>query len=163
MAAVVRRGRMSRRTFYEHFRDLDHVFLSVYDRAASRLYRSVREAVAPHRDPIDRLRAGITAYLEEFRRHASLARVLYQEIRAAGREHAARHAATQARFVAFVLEEAAAAQERGEIARRPSELTAFALVAALEAVGLRYLERAEEDRLLEAVPDLVELVFRALR
>jgi hypothetical protein len=51
------------------------------------------------------------------------------------------------------------AYEAGYARRLPDEVTVYALTAAIEAVALRYIDRGEEDRILEAVPSLVGLAI----
>jgi AcrR family transcriptional regulator len=163
VGAIVRRARMSRRTFYEHFAGLADALLAAYDLAVSVLYSHVERAVRGRDDPIEKLHAGVDAYLTMFGHNAALTRVLYREIRAAGPAHAARHQASVARFVALFMEAVSEAHVRGVASRPADELTAFALISSLEAVGSRYIERGEETRILEASPAMVELVLRAFR
>lgn len=161
--AIVERARMSRRTFYEHFNDISDVFLHVYEQAASVLLRIVEDAIRQRTDPVEKLHAGIVAYLSTFQQHADIARVIHREIRAAGPEHASRHELAVLRFANLLSEGAVEAYARGLTTRAPSETTVYALVAGLEAVGMRYVDRGEESRIMEAAPELVELVLRAFR
>jgi AcrR family transcriptional regulator len=159
---IVSRAGMSRRTFYEHFADLHAALLDLHDHASSVTYQFVEERVRAQTDPIERLRTGITSFLSLLGAHGDLARIVFREVRAAGPEHAALREAVLARFTALILEGVKDAYEKGVTKRPPDELTIFALVAALEAVGMRYVERREEQRAIEAAPALVELVVRAL-
>jgi AcrR family transcriptional regulator len=160
---IVRRAHMSRRTFYEHFDDLSDALLAVYDYASTMLFNEVDARVQRANGPIDKVRAGVGAYLEQYAENADLARVLAREIRAAGPKHALRHQKTLARFADLISVGVAEAFARGLAGRPPDELTVYALVAGIEAAGMRYLERGEETRLHEAAPKLVELVVRAFR
>jgi AcrR family transcriptional regulator len=123
----------------------------------------VERAVRSREDPLEKLSAGVEAYLTMFGQNAALSRVLYREIRAAGPKHAMRHQAFVARFVALLIEGVAEAYAKGIASRLADELTAFALISSLEAVGTRYVDRGEEERILEAAPAMVELVVRAFR
>lgn len=161
--AIVSRAGMSRRTFYEHFDDLGGVLLTLHDHAANLAYRLVEARVRAVEDPIEQLSAGVTAFLELIAAHGDLARVLFRELRGAGPQHAVRHEALLARFAALLFEGVARAHAAKIASRAPDELTVFALVAALEAVAMRYAERHEEARAPEAAPALTELVVRAFR
>jgi AcrR family transcriptional regulator len=161
--AIVERAHMSRRTFYEHFEGISDVFLHVYEQAAGMLLRVVEEAIRDKADPVDKLRAGIVAYLSMFQQHADIARVIHREIRAAGPEHASRHELAVLRFANLLSEGVVEAYARGLTTRAPSETTVYALVAGMEAVSMRYVDRGDESRILQAAPELVELVLRAFR
>ncbi len=154
---------MSRRTFYEHFDDLSDALMQVHEMAASMCFRVVEERVRAAPDPVAKLRAGVFAFLEMLSQHAPLARVVFREVRAAGREFEVRREATVARFVGLLFEGVAEAHVAGIASRAPDELTLYALVSAMEAVGMRYVERREEARATEAAPALTELVIRAFR
>ncbi|MEO6572488.1 MAG: TetR/AcrR family transcriptional regulator [Polyangiaceae bacterium] len=154
---------MSRRTFYEHFDDLRDTLMQVHEMAASMTFRAVEERVRATSDPVEKLRAGVIAFLEMLSQHGPLARVVFREVRAAGREFEVRREATIARFVGLLFEGVAEAHAAGVASRAPDELTLYALVSAMEAVGMRYVERREESRAMEAAPALIELVIRAFR
>lgn len=158
---VVERAGMSRRTFYEHFRDLPDALLQLHDEAASTAFRFVEEAVRAAPDPLARLTAGVTTFFAMLAEHGDLARVIFREVRAAGPEHAVRREAVLGRFVSLLGEGIAEAHAQGVASRAPDELTIYALVCAMEAIGMRYVERREEARAVEAAPAMVELVLRA--
>src|SRR5262252_3529543 len=61
--AVIARAGVSRRTFYEHFRNKEDAFLAAYDAAVHQLARFVRRAYLKETTVAERLRAGIKAYL----------------------------------------------------------------------------------------------------
>jgi AcrR family transcriptional regulator len=161
--AIVERARMSRRTFYEHFTDLSDVFLHVYEQAAGMLLRVVEDAIRQKTGPVEKLEAGIVAYLRSFQLNADIARVMHREIRAAGPAHALRHELAVLRFANLLSEGVVEAYARGLTTRPPSETTVYALVAGLEAVGMRYVDRGDESRIMDAAPELIELVLRAFR
>lgn len=156
---IIRRVRMSRRTFYEHFRDLKHALYEVYEVGAKQLYENVDSAIRAERNPVGKVREGIVAFLTTMQMSAPLARVLYHEIRAAGPETSVRHDAMRSRFVSMWMEGLRRAYEAGHARRLPDEITVYAMAAAIEAVALRYVDRGEEDRILEAVPSLVSLAI----
>ncbi|HEY6558897.1 MAG TPA: TetR/AcrR family transcriptional regulator [Polyangiaceae bacterium] len=161
--AIVERAHMSRRTFYEHFTDLSDVFLHVYEQAAGMLLRVVEDAIRPKSEPVEKLEAGVVAYLRTFQQNADIARVMHREIRAAGPAHALRHELAVLRFANLLSEGVVEAYARGLAMRPPSETTVYALVAGLEAVAMRYVDRGDESRIMDAAPELIELVLRAFR
>jgi AcrR family transcriptional regulator len=161
--AIVSRVGMSRRTFYEHFDDLDDVLLQLAEFGADALYEEVQARTATVEDPVEKLRLAVQAFLETVAARGAVARVIFQEMRAAGPKFAARHHAVLQRFAALLSEGVADAYARGAVSRPPDDITAFALIAGMEAVGLEYVRRGQEGRALEAAPALVELIYRAFR
>ncbi len=159
---IVRRVSMSRRTFYEHFRDVSHALLEVLEGSADLLYQRVAQALAAEADPAAKLVGGLRAYLESMASFASLSRALYTEIPALGPRHGARLDANRERFLALWTAQFAEAFRQGLIPTLPDEATHFALVAGVEATALRYIKRGEEARLLEAVQPLATLAGAAI-
>lgn len=160
---IIREVRMSRRTFYEHFRDLGEVLVEVYEGGARVLSGRVEEAVNGQADPTAKVREGILAYLTAMRDSAPLARVLHHEIHAIGPSHAQRHEAMRDRYVQIWQRGFQEAYDAGHARRVPDELTVYALSTAIEAVAMRYLDRGEEDRILEAAPALISLAVTAVQ
>jgi AcrR family transcriptional regulator len=160
---IVEKAGMSRRTFYEHFDDLQDVLIKVHDRSASLAYRFVEAAVlnADENDPVSQLTAGVSALLGIIAQYGDLSRVVFREVRAAGPEHEVRRDVVLGRYVTLLFERLSAAHARGQIARPPDELTLYTLVSGMESVAMRYVARHEEQRAHEAVPTLVGLVLRA--
>jgi AcrR family transcriptional regulator len=161
--AIVVRAKMSRRTFYEHFADLKDALLQLHDYAAEVAFQTITEKIASEPDPVEQLNAGVSAFLSTLASQGDLARVIFREIRSAGPEYEARRMAVLDRFQRLLAAGVERAYQAGIASRPPDELTIFALVSALEAVGMRYVERREEARALEAAPKMVELIFRAFR
>jgi len=161
VADIVSTAGMSRRTFYEHFDDLRDVLLQVHERAASQAFRFVESAIRAAPDPTARVKAGVEAFLTMLASQGDLARVLFREVRAAGPATEAIHEALLSRYVGLVFEGVADAYAKKIVTRPPDEVTIFALVSAMEAVGMRYVMRREEARAIEAAPTLVELFVRA--
>ena len=163
VAAIVKEAGMSRRTFYEHFEDLSDALVKLYDNAASVLYHTVEQAYRAEREPIQGIEKAVQAYRDTVAANAEVARVVYNEIRAVGPSHALRHQATLARFASLISDSAANAHARGRLARAPDELTAYALVAGIEAACARHVYWGREDQLAEMAPSIVALILQILR
>ncbi len=159
--AICSRVSMSRRTFYEHFDDLRAVLLDVHDASARVAMRLVSQAISAEKDPLDQVRAGISAFLTLVAANGSLARVLFREVRAAGPQYEKRRESLEDKFAKLVSTSLAAAHAAGALRLPPDETTVFAIVAAIEAVGMRHVERGIEARLVEAVPALHKLAISA--
>jgi AcrR family transcriptional regulator len=158
--AIVAEAGTSRRTFYEHFDDLKDILLQLHDRIANASFRIIEQHVLSKHHPNEQLRAGVESFMGLIAHFGDQAKVLFREVRAAGPEHEVRREALLARFAALLFQGVARANTMGIATKPPDELRIFALVAAMEAIGMRYVERHEQPRALEAVDPLVDMVIR---
>jgi len=162
VAAICEAAGMSRRTFYEHFGGLKDAMHELHDHAANYAFAHVAERFEGVADPFARLRAGVTAFLELISEHGDMARVVFREVRAAGPQYEVRRERELERYAALILDGAEEAHAAGLLSRPPDEITVYALVAAMEAVAMRYATRGEAKRAREAESKLLVLVFAAL-
>lgn len=101
VADVLRRSRVSRETFYQHFTDKQDCFLTVLDRSALLLERFLEEIVRD--EPAwPRFEAAMEVYLATLSAEPAIARVFFLESYAAGPEAQRKRFAVQERFVAAV-------------------------------------------------------------
>lgn len=157
--AIVTRAGMSRRTFYEHFEDLRDCLLTLHRKVSKLSFRVVEARTqSAEQNPPEMLRAGIEGLLGGIAMFPHFARVMFREVRAAGPEFEIIHDQMMSRFATLVTSGVQKAYEMGRTKRPPDELRVFALVAAMEAVGMRYVMRGEEDKALEAAPVLIDMV-----
>jgi AcrR family transcriptional regulator len=82
--AIIARAGVSRRTFYEHFKNKEDAFLAAYDATVHRLATHVRHAYLQQATALERLRAGVGAYLQFLASEPELARMGVVEVLAAG-------------------------------------------------------------------------------
>jgi AcrR family transcriptional regulator len=158
---VVAEAGTSRRTFYEHFDDLRDILLRLHDRIANAAFRAIEQFVRAQHHPNDQLRAGVEGFFGLIANFGDQARVLFRELRAAGPEYEVRRELLLGRFAALLFDGVARAHAMGIATKPPDELRIFALVAAMEAIGMRYIDRHDEGRATEAVEPLVDMVIRA--
>ena len=129
VADVIARAGVSRRTFYEHFRDKEDCFLAAYETGVEVLLETVRTAGDGATDPIGRAQARVRAYLETLAGEPAFARTFLIEVAAAGPRALARREAVHDRFAELI-------REGTELARR--EVPGLPVVpdeAYLAAVG----------------------------
>jgi AcrR family transcriptional regulator len=100
---VVRRARMSRRTFYDLFRNREECFLAAYDavRDGAMMQLASAHAGTPSRWPAHVERA-LTAVLEYFAARPEFARLFVVEALAAGSPGLERHERTMREFAAHL-------------------------------------------------------------
>ncbi len=90
VAHIVRRARVSRETFYEHFPSKDACYLAAVGVAFDELRHVIGEALGSSPDPLGSLDAFLRAYLEWMAARPQVARCLLLELRDAGRPTLAR-------------------------------------------------------------------------
>ncbi len=100
--AIVVRAGVSRRTFYEHFKNKEDAFLAAYDAAVHQALTTVRRAYLSEDNALARLRAGIHAYLQLLASDPDTARMGVAEVLAAGPRAIARRAAALAAFAEII-------------------------------------------------------------
>jgi AcrR family transcriptional regulator len=93
VSQVLKRARVSRRTFYEQFKDKDDCFLAAYDDAERRAWAQAVAAAAavPEGDWPLRVHAAVAAMLDFIAAEPTAARLFTLEARAAGPAIAERH------------------------------------------------------------------------
>ncbi len=156
--AIISEVGMSRRTFYEHYDDLLSILLAVHDGSARIALRLVEQAMTPDLGPLARVEAGIRALLELVTANGDLARVLFREMRAAGPKYEVRRERLVGAFGALLSSAIDEAYHAGELAQKSDPLSIHALTAAVEAIGMRFIERSRDGELGEAIPVLMRLV-----
>lgn len=159
--AIVKRARMSRRTFYEHFEDLRDVLHQVHDRAGNLAFAFISAQLQATADPLERIRVGIHAYLGAIAANRDAARVVFREARSAGPEYEPRRERESQRYTQLLLGALEDAHRQGKIPAPPDETIVYALTTGIEGVALRYISRKQEEKAAEAAPALVALAFRA--
>jgi AcrR family transcriptional regulator len=133
---IIARAGVSRRTFYEHFRNKEDAFFAAYEAAVRQVATHVRRAYLNERTAQERLRAGIEAFLQFLAGGPELARMCIVEVLAAGPRAIARRNQAM-RMFADIIEDNI--HELVPSCRRPA-LTAETIVGGIhEAVFSRIL------------------------
>ncbi|MFG1998501.1 TetR/AcrR family transcriptional regulator [Spirillospora sp. NPDC048911] len=103
VADVLKRARVSRETFYEHFSDKQECFLTAFEENAELLLEVVERAAGPAGEPgLTRLERTLVAYLEGLAGDPAGARTFLLEVYAVGPPAAARRFQIQRRFVELI-------------------------------------------------------------
>src|SRR5215467_3496253 len=102
--AVIERAGVSRRTFYDHFKNKEEAFIAAYDAAVQQQAKQIRLAYLKEQGVRERLRAGLSAYLEFMASEPDFARMCTVEVLAAGPRAVARRTAAM-RMFAEIIEE----------------------------------------------------------
>lgn len=152
IAHVVSQAGVSRKTFYEHFRDKEHCFLAMYDTGIAFVLGQVAEAVEAESDPHERLVSGLRTFLSVLSEEPAFCRAIVLEVYAAGAAGLARRRAVLQVFAGRYLEVNRQAREEDPDVEELAGDVALAVVGAiLECVSTR----VEEGRTAE-LPELTE-------
>jgi AcrR family transcriptional regulator len=82
--AIIARAGVSRRTFYENFKNKEDAFLAAYDAVVRQQASRIRRAYLGETTVRERLRAGIKAYMQFIASEPEMARMCIVEVLAAG-------------------------------------------------------------------------------
>lgn len=139
VADVLRRARVSRETFYEHFRDKEDCFLAAYDTGVGLLQHAMEsEGAGAPAGSTERFETALGAYLDALAADPVFARTFLVEIYAVGPEAMSRRDALRAGFVDLVAEGLGAAED-----------DRFACEAFVAAVSALVTERVAAGRAAE--------------
>ena len=154
---IVRGAGVSKKTFYEHFRDKLDCFLAAYEAASDELLTRLREAQAAREGWLERTRAGIAAYLRWLAAEPALARVFLIEVAAADPVAAERRERLRDRYADVMrdLHDDARA-EIPALPRLPDEVF-HALVAAVDELVVRRIRESGATALPALEPVLLYL------
>jgi AcrR family transcriptional regulator len=150
---VVREAGVSRRTFYEQFKNKDHAFLAAYDEASGRLMTTIRAGIDAEQTFEDKISAGFRAFLELLAASPAFAKMCIVEVLAAGPEAIARRAKTMEDFTEIFE---VAAQQTLVKENPPSPLIAETIVGGVYETVYRRIARGETAELPKLLPDLTE-------
>jgi AcrR family transcriptional regulator len=142
---------VSRRTFYEHFKNKEEAFLAAYDEAATELVQHVMTAInSAEEDFADRARAGLGAFLCFLADRPALSRMCIVEALAAGPDAIVRRNGVMSAFAATIEEDA-----RRLLDETAPSLTAETIVGGIYEVVYTRVLRGEIRELPELLPDIV--------
>jgi AcrR family transcriptional regulator len=152
---IIASAGVSRRTFYDLYKNKQDAFLAAYDEAVSRLMRNVVQTRAQEQDFAARMIVALRAFLHTLEVAPSFARMCIVEVLAAGPEAVRRRNAAIAGFVAVIEDDA-----RTQFGREPrSPLAVEMLVGGIyESVYRRLMDGSSAE--LGAL--LPEFVYAAL-
>jgi AcrR family transcriptional regulator len=147
---VVSGAGVSRKTFYEHFRDKEECFLAAFDSGVDALLGAIAAAQPEEPTRMSLVRARVRAYLVTLAARPAFARTFLIEVFAAGPAALERRRRVHARFEQFLR--GLHAEARREFPDIP-EVSDAVWVAAVGAVNEVVSQRVSEGR-TEELPEL---------
>jgi AcrR family transcriptional regulator/DNA-binding MarR family transcriptional regulator len=151
---VVRRARVSRRTFYDLFEDRNDAFLATFEEGVRRAQNRVVPAFEAERVWTDRVRAGLTALLGFFEEEPQLARLCVVYSLAAGPVVLERRTDVL-RGIARIVDTQARSAQKGP---GPPALTVEGVVGGVLAILHARLSEQNPGRLLDLAGPLMGMI-----
>lgn len=162
VGAVLRRVRISRETFYQHFSDKEDCFLAAFDAASDGLIALIEAALGAPEDPaLVRLDRVLRTYLGALAAAPTLARTFLIEVYGAGRAAVSRRIAVQERY-AVAIADVLLRDERwtGGI---DATFAGRAVIGAISALVTAYVDADRYEELPDLHGQLLDLVAALLR
>jgi AcrR family transcriptional regulator len=160
IAHVVSGAGVSRKTFYEHFRDKEHCFLAMYDTGIAFVLGRLTESLEMEDDPEERLAAGLRTFLEVLSEEPAFCRAIVIEVYAAGPIGIARRHAVLQVFAGRYIEVNRLARELDPDIEPLSGEVALGVVGAILELVSHRVEDGRTADLLELTEPLSEFVQR---
>jgi AcrR family transcriptional regulator len=160
IAHVVSHAGVSRKTFYEHFRDKEHCFLAMYDTGIGFVIGRLTEALEAAEDSRERLVAGLRTFLTVLAEEPAFCRAIVLEVYAAGPVGLARRRGVLQVFADRYVEVNRQARQADPTVGPLSDEVALGVVGAiLELVSTR-IEEGRTEELAELTDPLADFVIR---
>jgi AcrR family transcriptional regulator len=153
--AIIARAGVSRRTFYEHFKNKEDAFLAAYDAVVHQVASHVQRAYLQQATALERLRAGVEAYLQFLANEPEIARMAIVEVLAAGPRALARRN-DALRLFAEIIEDNI--HQLVPSCRRPA-LTAETIVGGIYEVAFSRILAGRTGELPSMTDDLLVAVL----
>jgi AcrR family transcriptional regulator len=154
---IIATAGVSRRTFYEHFKNKEHAFLAAYEAVLAQLFARVNGAVDAAEELPDKVRAGLGAFLGFLANEPAFAKMCIVDVLAAGPEAVARRDGAMRAFAQLITTNARTVLGDGG---PPSvDLMAETVVGGIYEVVYARVMRGELEELPGLLPDLVYAVL----
>jgi AcrR family transcriptional regulator len=148
---ILTRARISRRTYYELFKDKEDCFLVAYDEAVEYVLALIERSCSEGTTPEAKVENGLQALLEFCRREPKVARMIVVEVMAAGANARARRVQTMEQLTTMV---ANALGDRGGVDRE-ALLRARFLTGGVHELVYDALARGRTDGLSNLAEEVV--------
>ena len=141
---IVRHAKVSKRTFYEHFKDKEDCFLATYSQLASVVLMFVAEAARLAENDDAKLEAATSAYLTNLSQVPSLARAFLLDVQAAGPRAMALQRSIHNRYAEVVRMLADGIREPGDCRPPLPRSLALAFVGGVNELVLDALDNGDD-------------------
>jgi AcrR family transcriptional regulator len=156
IAAIIKEAGLSRKTFYEHFKNKEECFEAAYEASFAYLREGVDAVEAPGEDWGRKVRGRLERLLEMLAGEPSLAGFVLIAPSGAGDRIVERHHAAMRELVGALTAGAPSGAAKGE----PAGTREQALAGGISRLVVRKLGAGEAQQLPALLPALTELVLR---
>lgn len=158
VADVVRRARVSKRTFYEHFSSRDECYLATYTALSEALLDLIKQAAQTNAPPEQRLAAATYVYLEALQSMPAVTRTFFTELQMAGAIALKAQRRVHDRFADVLFELIEQGRNEHPGARPLSRMMAVAIVGAANELLMKRIDEGRPDQLRDLGDHVVELI-----
>jgi AcrR family transcriptional regulator len=158
VADVVRRARVSKRTFYEHFTSRDECYLATYQALSESLLALITQAAQMNAPAEERLAAATYAYLETLQSMPEIARTFFTELQMAGPLALKAQRRVHDRFADVMFELIEQGRPEHPEARPLSRMMALAIVGAANELLMKRIDEGRPHELRDLGDHVVELI-----
>jgi AcrR family transcriptional regulator len=152
IGSITEAAKISRRTFYEHFKDKEGCFLAAYEMIDTHVRGTMLTAAERAGAWPERVQASLAALLEVLSRDLAVARFYLIEPLAAGGEIAARYRDAMAMLAETLRPD-------GQAAAADTEIRDQVVMGGIVTLVAKRLKASDASRLSELLPDLTELAL----
>lgn len=149
--AVLARTGLYRQAFYDNFTDKEDCYIEAFELGVARLEALASAATVSEETWQGKLRAGLSALLENFETEPELGRALIVEVHSAGPEALKRRAKAMKRVEDFID----SAREASGAVESPPPIAAEGIVAGMHAVVHARLASGVDEGFRELLPEFM--------
>ena len=144
---VIGAAGVSRRTFYEHFRDKEECYLAAYEESVGATLEVVAKGISGTEDWLSRVRGSLRAYLKRVVDNPQAARAFIVEVLAAGERASEQRDRVHRQFSDFLRAARVQAGQELELPELPDEVFEV-MVGGIEHVVAHEIRCGRGDRLM---------------
>ncbi|HEY7593214.1 MAG TPA: TetR/AcrR family transcriptional regulator [Actinophytocola sp.] len=155
---------VSTRNFYEEFNSREDLLIALHDRIIEQAFQAVRTALedADHTPLRERCTRAVRAFITTTASDPRWARLTYVEIIGVSNAVERHRIAWRERWAEFLVSEAARAVHRGEAGARPFDLSAVALIGAVNELVHHWSLSGGKRSLDDVIEEIVRIATAAV-
>ncbi|MGR6806960.1 TetR/AcrR family transcriptional regulator [Sphaerotilus natans] len=157
IADIATAARVSKRTFYEHFRTKQECLIALYENASQRSISSLSKAIEPSQDWTTRVDQAVKAYFGHLAANPLLMRTLFIDVLAVGSEGLQARRKVHRQLADLIAD--LPQQAEGDAAA----WQANAIVGALTEIVLQAIEQDRVEQLPECADGAAQVVRAAIQ
>ncbi|MDF1761893.1 MAG: TetR/AcrR family transcriptional regulator [Oleibacter sp.] len=162
---IVRAAGVSKRTFYQHFKNKQECFLALYEENSAYIVETLLEATSADEsfNIIEQIERGAEAYLGAMQAQAPLMKRLYIDILALGSEGLAARRRVIGMFAKIITDMYGKEQQRQPALPDIPEVMLTGIIAGLNELILYRIEDGKADDLIELASTTREIMMGSIQ